>query len=250
MSKQKSPKLIVGVILTVVAVIFVVLIFSLNKTKDEKVAEREIKTEVAEIIDANKNAVQKARGEDIGKIKEISENDHILGRLDAPVQFIVYSDFECPFCADFSDTVKQVVREFGDKVVVAFRNFPLTAINSYSMTAAIASECAAEQGKFWEMHDKLFADNVKRNLTVEQFKGDAVDIGLQADMFNKCLDEEKYKDKIEARMAEGKNAGILGAPQSYVNGQALPGAYQFEDFTDSQGYKRIGMKNIILKNLK
>ncbi len=246
----KKKKLILIVILIIIVGILIALIFSLSKTKDEKITEREIKTEATEIINANKGAVQKAREEVGGQIKAINENDHILGQLGAPVQFIVYSDFECQFCADFSDTVEQAVEEFGDKVVVAFRNFPMTTINSYALSAAIASECAAEQGKFWEMHDKLFSGNSEGNFGAEQFKKDAIEIGLDETQFNKCLDEEKYKDKVEAQIAEGRDAGILGTPQSYVNGQALPGAYPFEDFTDSQKYERTGMKNIILKHLE
>ncbi len=241
------------IIIAIIAVgLFIALIFSFRGGSDKNVKKSDLGKETKEqgIINANKEAINGAKEQEEGIIKPISAEDHILGRLDAPVQFIVYSDFECPFCADFSDTVKQVVKKFGDKVVVAFRNFPLTGINPYSMEAAIASECAAEQGKFWEMHDKLYADNAEKTFNADQFKKDAVDIGLEGERFNKCLDEEKYKDKIEAQMSEGENAGILGAPQSYVNGQPLPGAYPFENFTDSQGYKRTGMKNIILKHLE
>ncbi len=250
MPGQKSSKLTVGAALTAIALIFIASVFLLNKAKYEKARERAAKTEAMRIIDANKNAIEKAEEDAGGQIEPIGENDHILGKLGAPVQLIVYSDFECRFCADFNDTIKRIANEFGDKVVIAFRNFPLTAINPSALSAAIASECAAEQGKFWEMHDKLFADNAEGNFGVEQFKKDAADIGLEVERFNKCLDEEKYKDKVGARVKEGEDAGILGAPQTYVNGQVLPGAYPFEDFTDSQGYERTGMKNIILKHLK
>jgi len=222
----------------------------LNKTKEENGPEGGIKTEAEKIMGANRAAIQQAEEEIGGQIKPISGEDHILGRLGAPVQLIVYSDFECPFCADFSDTVRQVMEEFGDKVVVAFRHFPLTATNYNAMPAAIASECADEQGKFWEMHDKLFADSVNRKFNINQFKKNADVLGLDAVQFNECLDAEKYREKVEAQKRDGKNAGILGAPQSYVNGQPLPGAYQFEDFTDSQGHERTGMKNIILKHLE
>lgn len=254
MSKKK--KSIINMVIITIAVItvglFIALIFSFNGGSDKNVKKSDLRKEDREqgIINANKKAINSAKEQKEGTIKPISAEDHILGPLDAPVQFIVYSDFECPFCADFSDTVRQVIKKFGDKVVVAFRQFPLTATDPNSMEAAVASECAAEQGKFWEMHDKLYADNTEKTFNANQFKKDAADIGLEGERFNKCLDEEKYKDKIEAQISEGKNVGILGAPQSYVNGQPLPGAYPFENFTDSQKHKRIGMKNIILKHLE
>jgi protein-disulfide isomerase len=247
---NKKKTILTGIILTIITSFLIILIFLSSKVNDKREAEREIKTEAKEIIDANKEAIKKAREEGSGQVKPISEDDHVLGDINAPVQLIIYSDFECPFCADFSNTVKQIIEEFGDKVAVVFRHFPMTTIHHNAMSSAIAAECAAEQGKFWEMHDKLFADNVDKKFSIDQFKSDAAEIGLDAARFNQCLDTEKYKDKVEAQVLEGRNAGVLGTPSSFVNGQALPGAYPFEDFTDSQGYERIGMKNIILKHLE
>ncbi|MDO8593071.1 MAG: thioredoxin domain-containing protein [bacterium] len=180
----------------------------------------------------------------IGQVRPIDAADHVLGDLKAPVQMIVFSDFECPFCAQFADTMKKVEENFKDKVAIAFRHYPLPS-HPLALPAAVASECAAEQGKFWEMHDKLFADNSAGKMSVEQFKKDAADLSLDAVKFNQCLDSNKYLDKVNQEKAEGNQAGVTGTPTSFINGNIYPGAYPFEDFSDSGGKIEAGMKTII-----
>jgi len=182
-------------------------------------------------------------------VTPMSAVDHLWGSLEAPVKLIVYSDFECPFCANYYDTLKQVKEEFGDKVVIAFRHYPL-ASHTLALTAAEASECAAEQGKFWEMYNELFGDNKANETSLAQFKKDAADSGLEQAKFNQCLATEKYKDKVLAQMLEGKNAGVTGTPTSFVNSQVLVGAYPFKDFTGNDGKPESGMESIINKLLK
>jgi len=185
----------------------------------------------------------------VNKVSPIDAADHVFGSLTAPIQMIVYSDFECPFCAGFSETMKQVEREFGDKVAIAFRHYPLAG-HPEAAKAAEASECAAEQGKFWEMHDKLFADNIAGRLGAEQSKQDASDLGLDAAKFNQCLASGKFGDKVAEMMAKGKAVGVTGTPTSFINGNIYPGAYPFANFTGSDGRPEQGMKSIISELLK
>jgi len=179
----------------------------------------------------------------------IDMTDNIFGDLKAPVQIIVYSDFECPFCSKFAETMKKVEENFKDKVAITFRHYFLPA-HTQAEPAAEASECAAEQGKFWEMHDKLFADNVAGSMSIEQYKKDAVDLGLNQEQFNQCLDSDKYAEKINQQKAEGNKAGVIGTPTIFVNGNIYPGAYPFEDFIASDGRQEKGMKSIISELLK
>jgi len=182
-------------------------------------------------------------------VKPINKDDNYQGNLDAPVQLIIYCDFECPFCLRFLDTINKVKEEFKDKVVIAYRHYILdTHENSFS--AALASECAAEQGKFWDMHDKLFQDNNENNFNIDEFKKDAQDLGLEKLKFENCLENEKYKDKIKSQMEEAKNIGVIGTPHIFINGENVIGAYPFEDFIFSNGDKEQGVKNIILKYIK
>lgn len=232
--------------------IMVLLFYFLPAKETEKETKILVKDQASsgeiELGETNKEAVAKGEAQDLRQVRAIDETDHFLGDLDAPVQLIIYDDFECPFCAQFYKTTEQIKEHFGDQIVIAFRHFPLS-FHPLAMPAALSSECAAEQGKFWQMYDRLFADNMDKKMNILQFKQDAVDIGLDAAQFNQCLDQEEYKDKIFAQMAEGKLAGVNGTPGNFVNGQSLPGAYPFEDFTDREGKERKGMKSIIERQL-
>ncbi|MBI4779162.1 thioredoxin domain-containing protein [Candidatus Falkowbacteria bacterium] len=177
-------------------------------------------------------------------LKSIDQTDHILGEVSAPVKIIIYSDFECPFCPKFAAAIREVESYFKDKVVIAFRHYFLPN-HPNALGAAEAAECASEQGKFWEMHDKLFADNDAGRLGFEQFKIDAVDLNLNKEQFNQCLASGKYENKINGQKLEGAKSGVTGTPTIFLNNNIYPGAYPFEDFTSPDGRQNKGMKNII-----
>lgn len=177
-------------------------------------------------------------------LRPIDSTDHIWGDINASVKMILYDDFECPFCAVFYQTSKQIKEEFGNQVVIAFRHYPLGS-HPEAEKAAEASECAAEQGKFWQMYDKLFNENIAGVMSLEQFKLDAADLGVDMAQFNQCLDTGKYKDKVQAQMLEGANVGVTGTPTIFANGEIYPGAYPMDDFKDKQGRNVEGMRNII-----
>ncbi len=235
--KEKNIKYVVIGIIVLLVIGFFSIIFLSKKSNPGTETQNE-----------NQQAVNQGQSARPQSVKPMDASDHVLGSLTAPVKIIVYSDFECPFCLRFEDTLKQIEQTFAGKVAIAFRQFPLS-FHPEAFPAALASECASEQGKFWEMHDKLFADNKNGNMSADQFKKDAADLGLNTVQFDKCLDTEKYKDKVQAQVIEGKNEGVTGTPTSFVNGQMVVGAYPFEDFTASDGTQTQGMKSIIEKYL-
>lgn len=181
-------------------------------------------------------------------VRSIDSADHLIGNSEAPIQMIIYSDFECPFCAQFADTVKRVEENFKDRVAIAFRHYPLPG-HAQALPAALAGECAAEQGRFWQMHDKLFADNAAGRMSAEQYKLDAAELGLNQEQFSQCLDSGKYAAKVAGQKAAAETAGITGTPATFINGKIYTGAYPFEDFT-SGGSREAGMKTIISNLLK
>lgn len=199
---------------------------------------------VDQLIKENEQAIENASNGQSQIVKSIDATDHVAGNTSAPVQLIIFNDFECGFCLKFQETIKSVKEVFGDKVLIGFRHFPLRS-NPNAYYAALASECAAEQGKFWEMHDRLFINNEKSQMNIEQYKIDASELGLDIEKFDSCYNEERGKAKIEADLEEANKTGVAGSPQSFVNGKSLPGAYPFEDFTDSAGIERKGMKSLI-----
>ncbi len=154
----------------------------------------------------------------------ITKDNHIRGNFNAKVTLVEFSDFECPFCSRFHPTLKQVMSEYGDKVRLVYKHFPLS-FHAQAQKAAEASECASEQGKFWEMHDKIF-DN-QEQLSLASLKQWARDLRLNGSKFDSCLDTGKYAGKVAADLSEGEQKGVSGTPATFINGQMVSGAVSY-----------------------
>ncbi len=156
----------------------------------------------------------------------ITEKDHVRGNFQAPVTIIEFSDFQCPFCQRFHPTVQQILDDYPNQVRWVYKHFPLDSIHSEARPSAEASECAAEQGKFWEFTDALF-ENQSR-LGSNLYEELASQIGLNSSQFESCISSRKYKDKVEADYQEGIAAGVRGTPGGFINGRVIPGAVPYE----------------------
>ncbi|MCE9673757.1 thioredoxin domain-containing protein [Myxococcus stipitatus] len=154
-------------------------------------------------------------------------NAPVKGPQNAPVTIVAFSDFECPFCGRVVPTLKQIEDQYHGKVKVAFKNQPLP-MHANAKAAAAAALAAHEQGKFWEMHDKLFAN--QRALDRASLEKYAQELGLNADKFKSALDSGKFAQQIEADSAEGSRLGASGTPTFFINGRTLVGAQPFESF--------------------
>ena len=165
-----------------------------------------------------------------GAVGVTIDGDHVLGPEDAPVTIIEFSDFQCPFCKRGAETAKEMVEKYEGKVKLIFKHMPLSFHNQ-ARGAALASECAAEQGKFWEFHDIAFENN--NNLGIDSLKTYASQLGLDTEQFNACLDDEKYAAKIEADMAAFKESGASGTPAFVINGELVVGAQPAEVFEEA-----------------
>lgn len=155
------------------------------------------------------------------------DDDPVRGNKDAPVKIIEWSDYQCPYCKRNVDVLKQVEEKYGDKVAVVFRDFPLP-FHDKAEKAAEAAGCAGEQGKYWEFHDKLFAD--QSQLDVDGLKKTAGELGMDTAKFNSCLDSSKFKTEIQKDIEDGKLAGVTGTPASFINGKMVNGAAAFETY--------------------
>ena len=156
----------------------------------------------------------------------------VKGDENAPVTIVEFSDFECPFCASFyRDTLPQVISEYIDtgKAKLYYRHYPLD-FHPSAKKLAVASECANEQGKFWEMHDIIFDNQAAGDFADETITSWAGELGLDTGSFSACLASGKYDDKIAQDLAEGAEAGVDGTPSFYVNGERIVGAQPFESF--------------------
>jgi protein-disulfide isomerase len=151
----------------------------------------------------------------------------VKGAKDALVTIVQYSDYQCPFCSRVEPTIEKVMTEYKGKVRVVWRDLPLP-FHPNAMPAAIAARAAGEQGKYWEMHDKIFAN--QQTMDRPTYEKYAQELGLNMGKFKAALDAEKGKDAIQADSASGNKIGARGTPAFFINGKFLSGAQPFEMF--------------------
>ncbi len=149
------------------------------------------------------------------------------GKADAPVQIVVFSDFECPFCSRVNPSIDQLKKAYGDKISVSFKHFPLS-FHPNAKPASVASLAAHRQGKFWEMHDKLFEN--QRALSREDFLRYAKELQLDVEKFEKDLDDPALDGWVDSDIRQGGSVGVRGTPATFVNGRLVSGAQPFEAF--------------------
>lgn len=174
----------------------------------------------------------------VGEKVDVSvDDDPFIGNEKAKVIVVEFSDFQCPFCRIFwSEAYQQIKKEYIDtgKIKFVFRDYPLP-FHSAAQPSAEAAECADDQGKFWEMHDKIFGEQAKQGTgtitySAVELKKWASEIGLNTGKFNQCLDSGKYKSEVENDLADGSAYGVSGTPTLYVNGNPIVGAQPFSVF--------------------
>ena len=151
-----------------------------------------------------------------------------LGSDSAPIEITEYSDFECPWCAAFAAVQMPVVKEqliTTGKVRWRYREFPLS-VHKYSRLAALAGECAGEQGKFWDMHDHLFDQHQWADADADPtavFHGFAKDMGLDLAKYDACVSSQRYAGRVEASYEEGEARGVQGTPTFFIDGRKYAG---------------------------
>jgi protein-disulfide isomerase len=153
--------------------------------------------------------------------------DPVRGNAAAAVTIIEFSDYQCPFCARVNPTLDKVRQTYGDRVKIVFKDYPLPN-HPQAPKAAEAAHCAAEQNKYWEMHDAMFAN--QRALEVPALKQTARAIGLDGAKFDQCVDSGKHAARVEAGLELGNKYGVNSTPTLYINGRPLIGAMPFENF--------------------
>jgi len=172
-----------------------------------------------------------------------ADNDPIIGDPNAEITIIEFSDFQCPFCARFNtQTLPSIFEEYisQGKVKLVFRDFPIQSIHPNALPASVAAECANEQGKFKEMHDKLFDNQNQWNKqetidALSLFKQYALEMKLDSKIFESCLDNGKYIDEIRKDLKDGQDYGVSGTPGFFIGNEKvgyieLKGAQPFESF--------------------
>ena len=177
------------------------------------------------------------------ELKISADNDPIIGNSNAPITIIEFSDFQCPFCAKFHiQTLPKIMDEYikEGKVKLVFRDFPIQSIHSNALLASVAAECANEEGKFKEMHDKLFENqnewnNKNTDDVIILFNQYSSEMGIEKEKFDSCIKNGKYIKEIQKDLEDGRTYGISGTPGFFIGNNEigfieLKGAHPFENF--------------------
>jgi protein-disulfide isomerase len=146
----------------------------------------------------------------------------VKGNPKARVVIVEFSDFQCPYCGQVEATLKSVLAKHEGTVALAFRDMPISQIHPFAQGAAEAARCAGEQGKFWEYHDLLFAD--QGALDRSGLIAKAAKLQLDPQQFETCISSEKYKSQVQQDNQEGMRAGVSGTPGFFINGVFISGA--------------------------
>lgn len=214
LKRSTYKKLVLGIILSLIAVSFFGG-YILGSHQKENVLQN---------LQFTDSQVTKGQQTTPSRVFVTAGDNPMEGNKDATITMVEFSDFQCPFCGAFySQTLPQIQKDYIDsgKVKLVFRDFPLVSIHQNANAAALAAQCANEQGKFWEYHDMLFssqriwASMVTSNAT-DAFKQYAMDLGLDSETFNSCFDSLKYQDKINQNVQDGMKYSVSGTPTFFI----------------------------------
>jgi protein-disulfide isomerase len=151
----------------------------------------------------------------------VSTTDHVQGNLDADLVIVEYGDYQCPYCGAAYPVLKKLLKKFSREVKFVFRNFPLSEMHEYALSAAIAAEAASLQDKFWEMHDAIYEN--QENLDDLYLFKLAEKIGLNMEKFKSDIQKEELNDRVDADFQGGVISGVNGTPSFYVNAKKFNG---------------------------
>jgi protein-disulfide isomerase len=151
------------------------------------------------------------------------------GADEAPVTIAEFAEFQCPFCQDVNPTLQQIEERYKGRVRFVWKHLPLVSIHSHAMDAAVAAEAAKNQDRFWEYHDKLFAN--QKRLESDDLRRYAQELGMDLARFDRDRQDPELKAKVQEDMAEATALGVRSTPTFFINGRLVSGAMPFETFS-------------------
>ena len=150
------------------------------------------------------------------------DDDPRMGTDGAVITIVEFGDYECPFCAEASKSINEIMSEYKGKVLFVYRDFPLEQIHPNAFQAAEAANCAGQENAYWKMHDLLFANNTQ--LDINSLRKYANELGLNMEQFNSCLDSHKFGDEIRHDVEDGLKYQVSSTPTFFINGHRVVGA--------------------------
>ena len=160
----------------------------------------------------------------------VSSSDHSQGPADAPVTLVEYGDYQCPYCGEAYDVIKQLQARFGNKLRFVFRNFPIVEAHPQAAAAAITAEYAGSHGKFWQAHDALYENQGQLG---EAFYAELMrSLGLDVAGLQRAFDSGEFNERIQADIDGGLRSGVNGTPGLFINGQAFYVRQSFSELAE------------------
>ncbi|MEC7947109.1 MAG: thioredoxin domain-containing protein [Myxococcota bacterium] len=164
---------------------------------------------------------------DLPRIPVSADDDPSIGPEDAPITIVQFAEYQCPYCGKAGEAVDEVMAKYGDKVRMVYRDFPLS-FHPRAIPAAIAANCAGDQGKYWEMHKLLMND--QRALEEADLTNHATTLALDLGKWNTCREDPAQAAEVQKDFEDGQAAGVSGTPAFFINGVMLSGAQPFSEF--------------------
>ncbi|AFS81223.1 DSBA oxidoreductase [Candidatus Nitrosopumilus koreensis AR1] len=240
-NKSKPNSLVIGLVIAVGVASFFAGMYVSNMNSNQ-ISQEDLDNAIAKLeLKILQNQIP--TNQPSPPVKISADDDPIIGNPDAPITIIEFSDFQCPFCARFyTQTLPLLLDQYIEegKVKLVFRDFPIQSIHPNALPASVAAECANEQGKFKEMHDILFDNQVQwsNQETVDalsMFSQYATQIQLEQETFDSCLTSGKYVEEIRNDLDDGRSYQVTGTPGFFIGNDEigyveLKGAQPFESF--------------------
>ena len=222
-SSQTSKLGDVAVAATLVGVIVILAVSMLNKRELAQLSARVTQLEKIAAAPTPQAAL-------LNKVYDVNVGESpTKGQATAPVTIAEFAEFQCPFCLTVNQTLQQIQEKYKGRLRFVWKHLPLVSIHSHAMDAAIAAEAAHNQGKFWEYHDKLFAN--QKQLEEEDLRKYAKELGLDLARFDRDRADQALKTKVLEDMAEATALGITSTPTFFINGRLVSGAMPVETFS-------------------
>jgi protein-disulfide isomerase len=168
-----------------------------------------------------------------GAVGSDNGSNPVKGAPDARVTIVEFSDFQCPACGYMQPVINEIAKKYPEDVKVIYKNFPLTRAHKWAYTAALAGECAFDQGKFWEYHDTLFERQQSWSASAnarEDFLRYAKNLGINENSFNECIDSGNAKLRVDSDRSEGNKLNINSTPTFFINGKRYVGIWRAGEF--------------------
>lgn len=239
MFKNKNYLIIVTVIILIAAI--VVAISNSRKKRTDSVDQSNNLNNI-DIKDV------KAQSYTAEVLPALKNDDKTFGSPGAPLKIFVYEDYTNIYSAVLADTLDKIKAESGERAAVIVRPYILKS-SPLALQAAIAVDCASEEGKWIEMRALLFAQTKNQELTADNFRNYARQIGLDEDKFVACLTSSQKLERIEQSAQEAENYQVQGAPTMFIGDEMILGARPYDDFIDSNGDEIEGLKNAVKRKL-